>query len=95
MLKVKNKEIEIGNVLSEHKFVGGIKYWKIDSAKYDGFFYKIGTRVCWFDSDCEYNTEYCGNIEYIIVDEYGNVEVSIDNLLVAGRLDLEDLFFAN
>jgi hypothetical protein len=89
-MKLKNKKIKLGKVLSEHKFVSGIKYWRIETAEFEGNLFEVGTRVSFVDPDEELHTEYNGNIEWIMVDELGNVEVSIDNLLV-GRLDLEDL----
>lgn len=89
-MKAKNKNITIGNTLSEHKFIGGSKYWRIDSATFEGEVFKIGDRVVWVDSDEEEFTEYEGNIDWMMIDESGEVQVSIDNLSV-GRLDLEDL----
>jgi hypothetical protein len=91
-MKPKNKNIEIGNILSEHKFISQTKYWRIDKAIFDGIEFKVGTRVCWVDPDEEKHVEYNGNIDWLMIDEYGNVEVSIDNLMV-GRLDLEDLIY--
>jgi hypothetical protein len=83
----KNKNITIGNILSEHTFVSGTKYWKISSASLEGDTFEVGTRVC----VVEETTEYHGNFEWLMIDEYGNVEVSIDNLELGGRVDLEDL----
>lgn len=87
----KNKEITIGNVLSEHTFVSGTKYWELDKVNFESVDFKVGTRVCYVDPDEESHVEYNGNIDFILIDEYGNVEVSIDNLLVGGRVDLEEL----
>lgn len=89
-MKAKNKKIKIGNIISEHEFISGTKYYRIDSANYEGENFKIGDRVCWIDPDEQNHVEYNGNIEWMMIDEHGNVEVSIDNLQV-GRLDLEDL----
>lgn len=91
-MKIKNKDITIGNILSEHEFISGTKYFKIDSATYEDEVFKIGDRVAWVDPD-EF-VEYGGNIEWMMIDEYGNVEVSIDNIQV-GRLDLQDLVKIN
>ena len=93
-MKPKNNKIQIGAILSEHNFVSGTKYWRIDKAIFEDNEFKVGTRVCWVDPDEENHVEYNGNIEWLMIDEYGNVEVSIDNLLV-GRLDLEDLIKIN
>jgi len=89
-MKVKNKSIVIGNVLSEHTFVSGTKYWRIDKATFEGEVFEVGTRVSWVDPDEERYTEYTGCIEWLMVDDRGNVEVSIDNILV-GRLSLDEL----
>ncbi len=90
MVTPKNKDITIGNILSEHEFISGIKYWKIDKATFEDGEFKIGTRVVWIDPDEEEYVEYEGNIDWMLIDEQGDVEVSIDNQNV-GRLDLEYL----
>ena len=90
MVAPKNKDIIIGNILSEHTFVSRTKYWKIDSATYEDEEFTTGTRVVWIDPDEEEYVEYEGCIDWMMIDEQGNVEVSIDNQSV-GRLDLEDL----
>lgn len=90
----KNKEITIGNVLSEHTFVSGTKYWKLDKVTFESVDFKVGTRVCYIDPDEEKHVEYNGNIEWIMIDERGNIEVSVDNLLIGGRVDLEDLEYS-
>lgn len=86
----KNKDVKIWDIIKECKFVGGQTYWTIDSAIYEEQEFKKGTKICWVDPDEEFHVEYCGNIEWLMIDERGNVEVSIDNLQV-GRLDLEEL----
>ena len=63
----KNKEITIGNVLSEHTFVSGTKYWKLDKVTFESVDFKVGTRVCYIDPDEEKHVEYNGKIEWIMI----------------------------
>ena len=90
MVTPKNKDITIGNILSEHEFVSGGKFWKIDKATFEDEEFKIGTKVVWIDPDEEEYVEYEGNIDWMMVDEQGNVEVSIEDTPL-GRVDLEEL----
>lgn len=90
MVQPKNKNITIGNILSEHTFINGTKYWKIDKALFEGHVFQIGTRVFWVDPDEEDYVSYEGKIDWLMIDERGNVEVSIADTPL-GRIDLEDL----
>lgn len=89
-MKPKHENTIIGEILSEHKFVGGKKYWRIKDATIFDQKFEIGDRVLWVDDEDEERSYYFGNILWMMIDDKGSVEVSIDNLLV-GRLDLEEL----
>ena len=95
MVTPKDKDITIGNILSEHTFVSGTKYWKIDSATYEDEEFRVGTSVGWVDIDLDDDEddfiEYRGKIDFILITEKGEVEVSIDNLNIGGRVDLDSL----
>jgi len=83
-----NENITIGTLGEENTFVSGTKNWRIDFAELNGNRFEVGTKVNFFDEDeCE---DYFGVIDWIIVTENGNVEVSIANTPL-GRVDLEDL----
>lgn len=94
-MKPKNSFIKIGNLLGEQQsFVSGTKFSYIDSAiitDADGRNpkeFKKDVKVKWYCQD-EHKT-YKGRIEWLIITEEGNVEVSIDNPNL-GRLDLDEL----
>jgi len=89
-IKLKNTNIKISALGEENTFVSGNKNWRLDWAKFEGNLFKAGTKVEW---ECpDYGKVYKGFIEYIIVVDNGNVEVSTSNREI-GRLDLDELIF--
>jgi len=88
-LILKNKDITIGNVIGSRFFIGGQKYYIVDSAVYDGQEFKPGSKFAWVDPDEDEFTEYVGIIKEIFVLNNGDVEINHD--LMIGRLPLEDL----
>jgi len=93
------KKITIGDLLSEHTFVSGNKYWRIAYAIVDGNKFKVGDSVLW-DSD-DYGTKYKGIIDWMMVGDDGSVEVALKdeeerrgNKWIKsglGRLGIEDI----
>ena len=86
-MELKNKNITIGELGEERKFVSGTKNWRIDFAELNGNRFEKGVKVKFDDLDDD--EEYIGLVNWIIVTEQGDVEVSFDAPL--GRVDLEDL----
>jgi len=89
-IKLKNTNIKISELGEEHTFVSGNKNWSLAWAKFEENLFRAGTKVEWESPD--YGDYYKGVIEYIIVVDNGNVEVSIDHPFL-GRLDLDELIF--
>jgi len=87
-MKLKNENIKIAELGEERTFVSGIKNWRIEWAELFEETFKVGDRVSYFDEDSE--ETFIGKIDFIIVTENGNVEVSIADTAL-GRVDLEDL----
>ena len=88
IIKLKNENIKIAELGEERTFVSGTKNWRIEWAELFEETFKVGDRVSYFDEDSE--ETFIGKIDYIIVTENGNVEVSIADTAL-GRVDLEDL----
>ncbi len=82
---LKNKEITVGPLLSRHVFVGNTVYFKIPFATYKGVKFSIGDTIIWED-----DKTYKGKIDWMLVTEDGEVQVSIDNLSI-GRLPIEEI----
>lgn len=87
-MKLKNKNIKIAELGEERTFVSGTKNWRIEWAELFEETFKVGDKVSYFDEDSE--ETFIGTIDYIIVTETGNVEVSISDTAL-GRVDLDDL----
>lgn len=85
-MKLKNKNIKISELGEERTFVSGTKNWRINWAELHENLFKVGTKVSFYDWDD--NKEYRGLIEWIIVTEQGDVEVSISDTPL-GRIDLD------
>ena len=88
MIALKNKNIKIGELGQERTFVSGTKNWRINWAEIFEQKFEIGDKVSFFDEDD--NETYIGLIDWMIVTERGDVEVSIQNTPL-GRIDLEYL----
>jgi len=84
----KNTEIKISELGDESKFVCGYKKWQLEFADYRGNRFEPGVTVSWTDKD--ERKAYKGKIEWIILVDTGEVEVSIDNDEL-GRLPLDEL----
>lgn len=82
------KNVKISELGQEKRFVSGQKNWRIEWAEINGEKFKPGDTVLFFDEDI--NHDFIGNIEWMIVTEEGQVEVSISDTPL-GRIDLEDL----
>ena len=89
MIKLKNEDIQIGELGEERTFVSGIKNWRIQWATLFEEKFKVGDKVSYFDTDSE--ETFIGIIDWMIVTETGNVEVSLADTDLGGRVDLEDL----
>jgi len=87
-MKLKNENIKIAELGEERTFVSGTKNWRIEWAELFEETFKVGDKVSYFDEDSE--ETFIGEIDYIIVTENGNVQVSIADTAL-GRVDLEDL----
>jgi hypothetical protein len=94
-MKPKNPFIKIGNLLGEQEsFVSGNKFFYIDSAILTDANgenpkeFKQGVRVKWFCQDT--HKTYRGRIEWLIITDYGSIEVSINNPNL-GRLEIDEL----
>ena len=88
IIKLKNENIKIAELGEERTFVSGTKNWRIEWAELFEETFKVGDKVSYFDEDSE--ETFIGEIDYIIVTENGNVQVSIADTAL-GRVDLEDL----
>ena len=87
-MKLKNEDIQIGELGEERTFVSGAKNWRIEWATLFGEKFEVGDKVSYFDEDSK--ETFIGKIEYIIATEGGDVEISISDTAL-GRVDLEDL----
>ena len=84
----KGGEVKVGEKLSEHKFVSGTIYWKVPYAIFNGEKYEIGDTVYWLDKD-----DYIpmrGDIDWMMIDDKGNVEVSLKNEMADVEGNWED-----
>jgi hypothetical protein len=88
-MRLKNPDIILGKIISENSFVSGTKFWKLESVSLDDDFFTKGTKVLFTDPDD--NSEYIGFVEWLMIDEFGNVEVSLSDNVGLGRVDLESL----
>jgi hypothetical protein len=89
-MKPSNPEIRISELGQERSFIGGIKYWRIEWANFNGITFKEGAKVKWYDNDD--NKWIRGTIEWLIVTEYGDVDVSINTKTPnIGRLPVDQL----
>ena len=87
-MKLKNKNIKISELREERTFVSGTKNWRIEWAELFKKRFKVGDKVSFFDEDA--HEDYFGVIDWMIVTEQGNVEVSISDTPL-GRIDLESI----
>ena len=87
-MKLKNEDIQIGELGEERTFVSGTKNWRIDWAEIFGERFEVGHKVSFFDED-DHET-FVGIIDWMIVTEEGDVEVSIANTPL-GRVGLESI----
>lgn len=87
-MKPANTDITISELGDQRTFVSGNKYWFIEWANFNGITFKEGMQVKWFDE--EDNEWIIGPIEWLIITDYGSVEVSID-APAYGRLPLDEL----
>ena len=85
-MKLRNEDIKIAELGEERTFVSGHKNWRIEWAEIFEQRFGIGTLVSFFDEDDE--ETYFGKIDWMIVTELGDVEVSISDSPL-GRIDLE------
>jgi hypothetical protein len=88
IMKVKKENIKIAELGEERIFVSGTKNWRIEWAELFEETFKVGDRVSYFDEDS--GETFIGEIDYIIVTETENIEVSIADTSL-GRVNLEDL----
>ena len=88
MVQPKNPNIVISPLGEQRTFVSGTKNWRIDWAILNKQRFDIGDVVSWKCLDDI--KSYKGKIDWMIIVEDGNVEVSIDNPNV-GRLPLDEL----
>ncbi len=86
-IKLKNKDITFGEITSLNRYVGGSKYFILNDATYEGNTFKEGIKCSWVCPD--EGDEFVGDIERISIDDFGNVEVSLDSPI--GRVDLDEL----
>lgn len=85
-----NNGFTVGTPESEHKFVSGNLYWKIDSATFNGNKFVVGDRVAVDYDDVPKTKTYKGKIEWLMVDDMGSVQASISHKGL-GRIPVEDL----
>jgi len=85
-MKLKNEDTKIGKLGKENTFVSGTKNWRIEWAEISGERFSVGDKVSFFDEDDQ--ETFVGNIDWMIVTESGEVEVSIAKTPL-GRIDLE------
>jgi hypothetical protein len=82
------EDIQIGELGEERTFVSGTKHWRIEWAEIFGERFEVGHKVSFFDEDD--NETFIGIIDWMIVTEQGDVEVSIANTPLY-RVDLESI----
>lgn len=87
-MKLKNEDIQIGELGEERTFVSGTKNWRIEWAELFEEKFEVGDKVSYFDEDSE--ETFVGIIDWMIVTETGDVEVSIADTAL-GRVDLDSL----
>jgi hypothetical protein len=87
-MKLRNKDIKISELGEERTFVSGTKNWRIEWAEIFGERFKIGDKVSFFDIDDE--EVFIGLIDWMIVTEDGEVDVSIADTPL-GRVGLEEI----
>jgi len=87
-MKLKNEDIQIGELGEERTFVSGTKNWRIEWAELFEETFKVGDRVSYFDEDSE--ETFIGAIDWMIVTEQGDAQVSISDIPL-GRVDLESI----
>ena len=87
-MKLKNKNIKISKLGEEKTFVSGTKNWRIEWAELFEERFSVGDKVSFFDEDD--HKDYFGVIDWMIVTEQGEVEVSIADTPL-GRIDLESI----
>ena len=87
-MKLKNENVQIGELGEERTFVSGTKNWRIEWAEIFEERFTVGDKVSFFDED-DHET-FTGIIDWMIVTEQGDVEVSISDTPL-GRVDLESI----
>ena len=87
-MKIKNEDIKIGELGKESTFISGGKNWRIEWAEIFGERFSVGDKVSFYDNDDD--ETFTGNIDWMIITESGEVEVSIADTPL-GRIDLESL----
>ncbi len=85
-MKRKNKNIKISELGEERTFVSGTRNWRIKWAEIFGERFSVGDSVSYFDRDDQ--KAYSGVIDWMIVTEDGDIDVSIANT-PSGRVGLE------
>jgi hypothetical protein len=85
-MKPKNENITTSELGEEKTFVSGHKNWRIQWAEIFEERFSVGDKVAFFDED-DHKT-FIGNIDWMIITETGDVEVSIADTPL-GRIDLE------
>lgn len=95
MIVLKNKNITLSELGEERTFVSGAKNWRLEWVDYEGHHFQKGTIVKWIDPDASGRDKriYKGKIEYIIITERGDVDISIDDNTGLGRLSLDEVEF--
>ena len=89
--RAKNNGFTVGNPESEHKFVSGNAYWRVDSASFNGTNFVVGDNVGVEFNDGPRSKTYKGKIEWLMIDDMGEVQAST-SIKDLGRLPVEDLF---
>lgn len=87
-IKLKNENTKISELGEERTFVSGTKNWRIKWAEIFEDRFSVGDSVSYYDEDSQ--DTFISTIDWMIVTEQGNVEVSLADTPL-GRVDLEDL----
>ena len=85
---MKNISIKTSDLGKEGSFISGGKYHFIEWAERDGKRFTVGDKVSFYDTDTR--TRFEGVIDWMIVTEDGDVEVSILNAPL-GRVEFENI----
>lgn len=83
----KNTKIKISELGEQRSFVSGNKYHFIEWAEFKGVTFKEGVMVKWKCPDEKIT--YKGKIQWLIILDNGDVQISIDAPI--GRLDLDEV----